>query len=383
MELPTYFTDFLQETRPTTKQKDGAKTGHETLRKRLHADETLSSIIIDTFLQGSYRRSTAIRPNGESHFDVDVIVVTNLDENSHTPHEAMKKFEPFLKEHYKDKWAYQGRSIKITLSYVILDLVVTSAPSEADIEKLSKASVVTDATLEESEDWRLVKSWVSPADRWQPGVKALLELAQKEAEWQLAPLRIPDRDTEEWEDTHPLEQIKWTQAKNKACNRHYINVVKALKWSRRLNHATPKYPKGYPLEHIIGQCCPNGSSSVAEGVTLTLEEIADRYADDAKNKRVPVLPDHGVPSHNVLHRLTADDFAAFHAQVCEDAVIARRALDAATVKESANEWRKLFGNKFPAPPEDNDKDGGGSKNTKSGGYTPREEPTVIGGGRYA
>lgn len=383
MDLPTYFTDFLQKIRPTASQKEDAKTGHKTLRKRLHADETLSAIIIDTFLQGSYRRSTAIRPNGESHFDVDVIVVTNLDENSHKPHEAMKKFEPFLEEHYKDKWEYQGRSIKITLSYVILDLVVTSAPSEADIEKLSKASVVTDATLEESEDWRLVKSWVSPADRWRPGIKALLELAQKEAEWQLAPLRIPDRDTEEWEDTHPLEQIKWTQAKNKACNKHYINVVKALKWSRRLNHATPKYPKGYPLEHIIGQCCPDEIGSVAEGVTLTLEEIADRYADDAKSKRVPVLPDHGVPSHNVLHRLTADDFAAFHAQVCEDAVISRRALDAATVKESANEWGKLFGSKFPAPPDDGSKGNGDGENTKMGGYTPREQATVIGGGRYA
>ncbi len=381
MELPTYFADFLKEIRPTKSQKDDAKAGHKTLRKRLHADKTLSPIIIDTFLQGSYRRSTAIRPNGEICFDVDVIVVTKLDENYFTPSQAMKLFEPFLEEHYKDKWVYQGRSIKITLSYVVLDLVVTSAPSEADIKKLSKASVITDATLEEAEDWRLVESWVSPEDRWRPGIKALLELAQKEAEWKLAPLRIPDRDTKQWEDTHPLEQITWTQAKNKACNRHYINVVKALKWSRRLNHATPKYPKGYPLEHIIGQCCPSGISSVAEGVTLTLEEIAVRYAEDVKNERVPFLPDHGVPTHDVLHRLSVEDFAAFHTQVCEDAVIARRALDATTVKESANEWRKLFGDKFPAPPEDDDE--GNSKNAKTGGYTPREHPTVIGGGRYA
>lgn len=381
MELPSYFSDFLQRIRPTTHQKEDAKTGHETLRKRLLADKTLSPIIISTFLQGSYRRSTAIRSSGDSCFDVDVIVVTGLDERYFTPHQAMKLFEPFLEEHYKDKWEYQGRSIKITLSYVVLDLVVTSAPSEADVKKLSKATVVTDATLEEADDWRLVESWVSLSDRLRPGTKARLELAQKEAEWKLAPLRIPDRDTKEWEDTHPLEQIKWTQAKNKACNKHYINVVKALKWSRRFNHATPKYPKGYPLEHIIGQCCPSEIGSVEEGVTFTLEEIAVRYADDAKNKCVPFLPDHGVPSHNVLHLLTADDFAAFHAQVCEDAVIARRALDATTVNESANEWRKLFGDKFPPPPDDEDE--GNSKNTKSGGYTAREQPTVLGGSRYA
>jgi len=382
MEIPTYFTDFLQEIRPTKSQREDAKTGHETLRKRLLADEKLSRIIISTFLQGSYRRATAIRPNSESRFDVDVIVVTRLDEQYFLPQKAMKLFEPFLEEHYKNKYEYQGRSIKIKLSYVELDLVITSAPSEADIQKLSAKSVVTNETLEEADDWRLIKSWVPIADRSLPGANALMEAARKEDEWRLDPLRIPDRETQEWEDTHPLEQIKWTHAKNKDCAGHYVNVVKALKLSRRINHPTPKYPKGYPLEHIIGQCCPNGISSVASGVTYTLEEIARRYADDVRNKRVPFLPDHGVPSHNVLHRLTVEDFAAFHTQVFEDAAVARRALDATTVNESAKEWRILFGDKFPLPPDDED-DGGNSGSGKRGGFTPRKHPSIITGGRYA
>src|SRR5688572_12979540 len=98
MEIPTYFTDFLQEIRPTASQKEDAKTGHETLRARLLADEKLSRIIISTFLQGSYRRATAIRPNGESRFDVDVIVVTRLDEKYFEPQHAMNLFEPFLEK---------------------------------------------------------------------------------------------------------------------------------------------------------------------------------------------------------------------------------------------------------------------------------------------
>jgi len=382
MELPSYFTDFLQEIRPTKSQKEDAKTAHETLRMRLLADEKLSRIIISTFLQGSYRRATAIRPNSESRFDVDVIVVTRLNEKYFTPQQAMKVFEPFLEEHYKGKYEYQGRSIKIKLSYVELDLVITSAPSEADIQKLLAKSVVTSETLEEVDDWRLVKSWMPIAERSLPGAKALMEAARKEDEWKFDPLRIPDRDTQKWEDTHPLEQIKWTHAKNKACEGYYINVVKALKWSRRINHPTPKYPKGYPLEHIIGQCCPNGIGSVASGVTYTFEEIARRYEDDVRNKRVPFLPDHGVPSHNVLHRLTPEDFAAFYVQVCEDAVVARRALDAPTVSESAQKWRILLGDKFPSPPDDED-DGSSGSDGKHGGFTPREYPSIITGGRYA
>lgn len=76
--LSTYFRDFLKEIRPTTNQRDEMRTGHLTLRDRLAADEELKPICVTDFLQGSYRRSTAIRPAGESRSDVDIVVVTNL-----------------------------------------------------------------------------------------------------------------------------------------------------------------------------------------------------------------------------------------------------------------------------------------------------------------
>lgn len=383
MELPTYFKDFLQEIRPTKSQKDDAKTGHETLRRRLREDNDLSPIIVSTFLQGSYRRATAVRPQGDNKSDVDVIVVTTIDENQYTPQQAMNLFVPFLEKHYKGKYKFRGRSIRITLSYVELDMVITSAPSEADVKMLKSASVITLDTLEEVDDWRLVPSWVPPAERSLPGASARLESARKEAEWKLSPLRIPDRDAKEWDDTHPLEQIKWTWAKNSATNKHYINVVKSLKWWRLINYTTPKYPKGYPFEHIIGQNCPDDIESVAAGVTYMLENIVNNYAGYASREQTPFMPDHGVPTHNVLHRITGEEFAEFHGQAEEGAEIARRALDAETVKESANEWRKLFGDKFPPPPDDDEDDGGGSNSAKSGGYTPRRESSTIGGGRYA
>ena len=71
----------------------------------------------------------------------------------------------------------------------------------------------------------------------------------------------------------------------------------------------------------------------------------------------------------------------FHAQISEAAEIARRALDATTVRESADEWRKLFGDKFPEAPDENGDNG--SDNSKSYSYTPRQAATIIGGGRYA
>jgi hypothetical protein len=346
-EMSSSFKTFLTEIRPTQNQHDDMRTGYKALKNRLLDDEKLSPIIVSTFLQGSFRRATAVRPKGDKRADVDLVVVTKLKREEYTPQQAMDLFVPFLNKHYENKWEFQGRSIGIGLSYVDLDLVITSAPSEAETLALKSASVTSMDTPEEVDDWRLVPSYVTLSERGLPGIGARLELARKEAEWKLSPLHIPDRDADEWDETHPLAQIKWTWEKNKACNKHYVNVVKAIKWIRRIGPEAPKYPKGYPLEHIIGQCCPDGIASVAEGITKTLEAITNNYSAYAAAGVVPTMPDHGVPAHNVLHRLNGEDFTAFHTLISNAAVIARNALDAKTEKDASEEWRKILGDKFP------------------------------------
>jgi len=381
LELPSYFKDFLKEIRPTQNQRNDLITGSRTLRKRLLEDEVLASIIVNTFLQGSHRRATAIRPKNDKRSDVDVVVVTKLSQDEYTPEAAMDVFVPFLDRHYQGKWEFQGRSMGITLSYVDLDLVITSAPTESEIGILESDSVTSEDTPEDVGDWRLNKSWVSLEHRMQANAMRRLKESAQEPEWKLNPLYIPDRDAQRWEPTHPLEQISWTWGKNQACNTHYVNVVKALKWWRRVQHTTPKYPKGYPVEHLIGYCCPDGITSIAEGVTLTLENIVSRFRIHASLKSTPDLRDHGVPSHNVFKRVSGEDFAQFYEQVKEAAQIARLAYNAETVKESADAWRELFGEKFPEAPDTKENSGSGGQN--SGGYTPRATVSTVGGGRFA
>lgn len=389
MDLPSFFNDFLAEIRPQDNHVNDYKSGHRTLRQQLNADETLSPFIVSTFLQGSYRRATAIRPHQGKRADVDVIVVTNLSEDIYTPEKALELFVPFLEKHYKGEYEPQGRSFGIELSDVDLDLVITSAPSESEMGILKADSVTsfdTPETPEADDDWRLVPSWISSEDRSvMPFSRAhyQLDAASKETEWRTSPLRIPDLDTEQWQDTHPLEQIRWTWEKNRRCNKHYVNVVKALKWWRRINHQTPKYPKGYPVEHLIGQCCPDGINSVAEGVTKTLEAIAQNYYYYALRKMKPSLPDHGVPSHDVLKRVSPEDFAKFYNQVCAAAKIARLAFDSDDIHESVEHWQKLFGKEFPDAPPKKGNGGYEGNSPTDGGYTPRQRPSVITGGRFA
>ncbi|MCA1319381.1 SMODS domain-containing nucleotidyltransferase [Sutcliffiella horikoshii] len=370
-KLPSYFNDFLRDIRLTDNQVNDLKTGHKTLRKRLNADANLSKIIVNTFLQGSYRRATATRPKSGKRSDVDVVVVTNLDKEKYTPEEAHDLFIPFLEEHYKDKYRIQGRSLGIELSYVDLDLVVTAAPSESQKELLEEVSVGSDISIDDLKDWTFSKSQDFPKDIRSESF-LLFENQSNDAEWKTEPLYIPNRDAEIWDPTDPLAQIKWTWEKNNECNKHYVNVVKALKWWRRIDDPDGSHPKSYPLEHLIGQSCPTGIESVAEGITLTLEAIVDDYPIK------PEMPDHGVPEHDVFERLSEEEYGDFYERVKVAAELAREAFDADSVYKSATKWRQLFGSKFPEPPKPKKDDNKGQT-----GFSKRNERTTIGGNRFA
>lgn len=383
MKIDSYFNDFLSNIRLTSSQKDDLKRGHKTLRERLNADEDLKDIIISTFLQGSYRRSTAVKPVNNKRADVDVIIVTNLDRASITPEDAIKKFIPFVEKHYEGKYEIQGRSIGITLSYVDLDIVITSAPSEADKAALQSNSVMSNLMLEDfssNYEWKLSKGWSEP-DLLKANIY-LSEAVKSEAEWKTSPLWIPDREAEQWDQTHPLEQIRWTRDKNKNTNKHFVNVVKALKWWRTLKLTDLRYPKGYPIEHMIGNCCPDGISSVAEGVSKTLENIIDTYYLDYFFNRTPTLPDRGVPEHDVWKRVSVDDFKSFYDSVKEYSALAKEAMEAESLKDQINKWREIFGEKFP-PYDDDDDDSEKNSTPPSGGFTSRKESSNVESGRFA
>jgi hypothetical protein len=361
LPLPSYFTDFLKDIRPTPAQRADMIKGHSKLQELLQSDTQLKTGFVGMFLQGSYKRRTAVRPKDGKRADVDLIVVTRMKESEFTPTQAMSCFKPFLERHYKGKYRQQGRSFGIEMSTVEMDLVITAAPTEAEAGVYS--------ALSESEDVLRLDE-----DETQPLVKAA---ADGTPQWKTEPLRIPDRELGTWQDTHPLVQLSWTSQKNARCSGHFVNVVKALKWWR-LVHASelPDRPKSYPLEHLIGDCCPDGISSVAEGVVRTLEQFSQRYAFHAASNQVPYSRDRGV-DQNVMARIRHDDFAKFHGQVTAAAKMARKAFEAPDAQTAAPLWRELFGDKFPRAP---DTKGGPS----SPGFTSHEGgPGVVSTGRFA
>lgn len=386
-ELSPSFREFLTNIRPSAPQREEMRDGYCTLRNRLRDSDDLKDFYVADFLQGSYRRSTAIRPSSGERSDVDLVVVTNLDSSVVTPADVLELFKPFADRYYKGKWEPNGRSIGIELSYVELDLVITAAPSEQAQKALGWDAITTLAALDEDEmqNWRLNEHWVGPEHRDQLSAVSRMHKSLAAAEWRSEPLLIPDRGVAAWEKTHPLAQIEWTFAKNATTNRHYVNVVKAIKWWWRTQHTDRKYPKGYPLEHMVGDTCPDGIESVAEGIARCFEEIRDHqdFVLAVAQGATPELPDRGT-GNNVLKRLSAEDFSSFYSRACEAAAQARKAFDATDPADSAKLWRELLGPSFPQPSNGGGSSGdGGAGSAAIGAYTEREEPSKIDRGRFA
>ncbi len=312
MQLPSYFKDFLSEIEPSPSYKQDQKSGHSTLRRRLAEHEEFKLVHVNTFLQGSYKRNTAIHPGK----DVDIVVVTSLDPTTTTPAEANAILERALSAYYDDVKP-QNRSYCVNLSYATMDVVLAT----------SRVLLKQSGLLES----------VRRADS--------LDAADG---WTSSPLLIPDRDLGRWVETHPKAQLAWTSALNAECGGYFVPLVKMFKWWRKEAYKEPKYPKGYVLERLVGECVDKTKRDHAEGFVALLESLDRCYRGYALTRTVPDLPDAGVPAHNVAHRLTPSDFKTFMDEVAASLSIARDALAEKDLKTSADLWRDVFRTKFPA-----------------------------------
>ncbi|MDO5841972.1 MAG: nucleotidyltransferase [Methanobrevibacter ruminantium] len=335
MILDTYFKDFLSNINLTKNQISRIKNAHETLRNRLKNDEELSKYIIDTFLQGSYKRATAIRPKNGEKSDVDIVVVLNLNKDEIEPNKIFNLFENFLEKYYED-YEFNNKSIRITLSDVDIDLVITLLDdfSTSFSKNFFNKNVIT-----------LMNENFNPKD------------------YKKGYLYLPNTQENKWIKINPTAQIICTTSKNKKTNGIYIKVVKAIKWWQRLNYPD-SHIKSYPLERLIFECCPNEIRNIGEGVLLTFKNMI-------KYEQKPYLKDFALET-DVLENISYFEYSKFFSRAYEASEISKQAYLEEDGDESIKLWKELFGNKF-----DN------SDTTKNSGFTKPNKKADVPSGRFA
>ncbi len=288
MELASDFKALLSSLQPGDDDVTAAKAAHERVRDRLRTDDESKEAHKDTFLSGSYARSTAINDIN----DVDVICILDLDHRITEPEVCLAWIQGILARYYKET-KRQGRSVGASAAKGVWLDIVPATPVSADD----------------------------------------------------GPLWIPDREAREWVQTHPKGQIAAGVSKNKTTNGYFVQVVKLMKFWRDRLGTDPCNPKSYILEALIHGTIGNPSSH-AVAIVNVLEGLESSYGSYRNTNRVPVISDPGYTSVNVAKRWGADEFTDFMVQVKSAAATARSALNSSDETTSRKLWRQLFGSTF-------------------------------------
>ncbi|ETT74128.1 hypothetical protein C173_10021 [Paenibacillus sp. FSL R7-277] len=290
------FISFLRNIEPSPTTKSNASDGHIKLRNYLHGHFAYKQKYVNSFLTGSYKRDTAIRPKiveGETaRPDVDIIVVTNHT-RSHNPQEVITILYDALKPAYPTIRP-QNRSVGIKTDKVDIDVVPIIAPYGME-----------------------------------------------------GTLYIPDRKKVQWIETNPPNHTSWTTEVNQGSGERFKPLVKLMKWWRRENGTNAKKPKGFVIECIVAECMDRNQTQYGELFVGTLERIVDKYAISIALKVVPVIQDPGVSFNSVTNGMTFEAFERFYNKVKLHAIIGREAINELDAEKSLQKWRVLFGGQFP------------------------------------
>ncbi|MGM3411558.1 SMODS domain-containing nucleotidyltransferase [Ralstonia holmesii] len=295
MTTQQQFLDMLKDIEPSSSTVAACSSAHNTLRTALAEHEEFGDVHVETFLSGSYKRDTAIRPTtvgGElQRPDVDIIAVTDHTEDDE-PQVVLDAVYNALRDAGYTNLTVNRRSINVKLTAVDMDVVPVIEDGDAYL--------------------------------------------------------IPDIHLKTWLPTNPPAHTQWTVDANARADGRFKPLVKLFKWWRRVHLADLKRPKGFILECLVEKHMSCTDTSYESLFVTLLEAIRDSYGYYAILGAVPHLEDPGVPGNNVFSAVTAEEFKTFYDKVKEQASLARQAKDQADDDAALKLWRQVLGARFPA-----------------------------------
>ncbi len=304
--LKSLFVEFLSKIEPDEDTRAEAINAHEPVRAWLANHKTFGAVHVDTFLAGSYRRRTSVTPIK----DVDIVVVCAMSEyDPQNPKKLLTTLKAALDDNkkYKTRTTPRRRSIQVELSNIDMDIVPTVAPEGMD--------------------------------------EALL---------------IPDRDVTQWFPTNPKGHITWTQnlngdTKNSVNDKgRFVPLVKMARWWKSEQLRSKRHPKGHMMELMAGYYHEPDARDWADVFIAWVERTIAELKSYRVAQIVPVFNDPGLPGEIIKTGMELADFVLFYDKLAATLPLAQRARDLAgtDLKASAKLWRQIFGDKFPFPDDD-------------------------------
>jgi len=252
-----------------------------------------------TQLSGSYSRHTAI----EMIPDVDVLLFVPDDQLQRTPNAVLLEVHSVLQDYPAAVINTEGqrRSVRLELAADELYLDVVPAAAESGLDR---------------------------------------------------PLKVPDRPQQEWILSDPLGYAARLTKVNQANGDKLVPLIKLVKvW--RDEQMEQRRPKSYVLEVILLYAVEGGDlvlcdRSVADNVHDAFEYITDKYGDLMDSGTTsPRIPDPQVPGHYITKGWERSHFETFMRRAREARRAAERALAAEDEATASEEWKRVFGSRWP------------------------------------
>ena len=305
-KLNSYFDRFLAKIEPSADAKEIAQLAHKQLRDAIEKSNKFGGCIEETYLYGSYRRSTAIG----TIKDVDIVLLTNLDHKleENAPQPVLRRLKASLKEFYGEPrdTAYQRRSIRV----------------DNPMRSISNCELTLD---------------VIPAVLVSEGKSEIL---------------IPDRELKKWILSNPKGHIAHTEVLNSenVGRGKFVPLVKMFKWwwknwcVENIPDEERPNPKGFWLECLAGECFQPGIATWSENFQVLLQNILNRYGHIVEP---PPLHDPGLPGEKIKTSMTSNEFCRFLQAVSDSQKIMSEAISDNDDFDSTILYKEVFGDRFP------------------------------------
>lgn len=254
-------------------------------------DEELKDLFLDFYPQGSYSTNTGIKPKNDGEFDVDAILLLELDEDEDEPHDVLNRIAARIKSHkeFEDKVKTKDRCVRIDYAGDFHVDIVPAFPFE-----------------------RVIK--------------------------------IPSKKDKEWCQTNPSGFTNWCNAINGKTDGHFTKVVKILKHWRDDNVGEDTAPKSILMTTLIGHSFVH-KSSIAESLVETLGDLIDELENLLEEDEIfvhnPSLDDENLARN--WDSIKAERFLKKIKKLKENCDAALEEKDKET---SIEKWQDIFGKTY-------------------------------------
>lgn len=278
-------------------REDKINSAYETWKKKLKENDKIKDRFIDFFQQGSYSTKTAIKPQDQGEFDVDAVLLLDIEEDQ-KPKQLIDEIKGIIKEN-------KGYTVK---------------PKERCIR------------IEYANEFHMD---IVPAKKC--GEDHIF---------------IPCKSTDEWQETNPVGFTKWFKEQHSDSNYMLQNVVKILKYWRDTKVGEETAPKSILLTTLVAIYF-KGANSIAESLVLTLENLNNNIDEILDSNGEPYVENPSLDKENLARDWDRGKFDIFAKKLDNLTRKAREALDS-DKEHSIDNWKEIF-DKFPDTVEESEK----------------------------